>query len=303
LNNLWPVELPLAVPNLHCLPDNTRDPFGRPVLVLEVVATGESVELQKRFILLAFETLRIHLKKLYEMPEDNRNPALQYVALVDLSRLSLQSLNIDLFTWTLREVIPRFPGMIAGVFVLNYSWTHAGLWRVFKCIMPEVALSRIFFPSNQELVQYFNPSNLPQDYGGTLPSLLNLEDPIRHERPQPPEEPGIEASEPEPTSPPNPPISALRLSPTSLLNPFFGYPVSSLSKRGHVSFRHGRRRKRDLVRTLITLFWRRWRKHIIFALCVTVMLFVLKRGFRKGNLRFPASISCRLLSNKRWPSN
>jgi len=186
--------------------------------------------------------------------------------------------------------------------VLNYSWTHAGLWRVFKCIMPEVALSRIFFPSNQELVQYFNPSNLPQDYGGTLPSLLNLEDPIRHERPQPPE-PGIEASEPEPTSPQNPPISALRLSPTSLLNPFFGYPVSSLSKRGHVSFRHGRRRKRDLVRTLITLFWRRWRKHIIFALCVTVMLVVLKRGFRKGNLRFPASISRRLLSNKRWPSN
>jgi len=100
--------------------------------VFEIVAMDESVESQKRFILLAFETLRIHLKNLYEISEDNRIPALQYVALLDLSRLSLQSLvrfsistdfilyfksviqNIDLFTWTLREVIPRFPGMIAG---------------------------------------------------------------------------------------------------------------------------------------------------------------------------------------------
>jgi hypothetical protein len=92
LTNLWPVEPRLAIPNLHCLPDNIRDPFGRPVLVLEVVAVDESTESQKLFIMRAFETLRIHLKKLYEMSEDNEKPSLQYVALLDLSQLSLQSL-------------------------------------------------------------------------------------------------------------------------------------------------------------------------------------------------------------------
>ena len=142
------------------------------------------------------------------------------------------------------------------------------------------------------------------DYGGTLPSLLYLEDPLHHERPRPPEESGIAASEPESTSPTNSSFDSTSwLSPTSLLNPFFGYPISSSSKRGPVSFRHGRRRKRDLVRTLITLFWIRWRKHITFALCVTMMFIVLKRGFRKGNLRFLASIPRWLLSNRRLSSN
>lgn len=164
----------------------------------------------------AFEILRIHLKKLYEMSEDNEKPSLQYVALLDLSQLSLQSLvssslsrfyffiyfksiiqNIDLFTWTLREVIPRFPGMIAAGEFSNWSSQSRvnncfdqylcliihGLMRAsgacsssfvsftqlkillissLRRLLPEVALSRIFFPSKQELVKYFGPSNLPQ---------------------------------------------------------------------------------------------------------------------------------------------
>jgi len=57
-----------------------------------VVAVDESTESQKLFIVQAFETLRIHLKKLYETSEDGEKPSLQYVALLDLSRLSLQSL-------------------------------------------------------------------------------------------------------------------------------------------------------------------------------------------------------------------
>jgi hypothetical protein len=218
LTNLWPVEPLLAIPNLHCLPDNIRDPFGRPVLVLEVVTVDESTEEQKLLIMRAFEILRIHLKKLYEMSEDNEKPSLQYVALLDLSQLSLQSLvsfsilsrfyffiyfepiiqNIDLFTWTLREVIPRFPGMIAAGEFSNWSCQSRdidncfdqylcliihGLMRAsgacsssfvsftqltillissLRRLLPEVALSRIFFPSKQELVKYFGPSNLPQ---------------------------------------------------------------------------------------------------------------------------------------------
>lgn len=46
------------------------------------------------------------------------------------------------------------------------------------------------------------------------------------------------------------------------MNPFFGYPVSSapgLARHPSVpGLRHGRRRKRDLVRTLLVLWWERW---------------------------------------------
>lgn len=63
--------------------------------------------------------------------------------------------NIDLFTWTLREVIPRFPGMLAAgsafpypcgysysfpvVFMINYSWAHSGLWSIAKSVATDTA--------------------------------------------------------------------------------------------------------------------------------------------------------------------
>ncbi|KAF8902909.1 CRAL-TRIO domain-containing protein [Gymnopilus junonius] len=284
LDNLWPIESPISIPNLHCLPSNIRDPFGRPILVLEVNPVDVTQDLLKRFLIRAFEQLRLHLKKLYDDSEDNLRPPLQYIALFDLSQLSFQSINIDLFTWSLREVIPRFPGMIAGVFVLNYSWTHSGFWSILKRLLPESALSRVFFPSKEELINFFSPTALPQDYGGDLSRLSLLEDPMNPR--MHPAKLEVTCLPSTPSSAP-PPRTISWLSPTSILNPFFGYPVSTSSTRGPPSFRHGRRRKRDLVRTLLTLFWIRWRKHITFGLCLTIILVIWRLSFARITLRFP----------------
>ncbi|KJA20016.1 hypothetical protein HYPSUDRAFT_142747 [Hypholoma sublateritium FD-334 SS-4] len=298
LANLWPTEPPSRIPNVHCLPTDIRDRFGRAVLVIETAPVDDTMDSQKRSIILAFEQLRIHLRRLYDKSEDHRNPPLQYMVLLDLSQLSLQSLNLDLFTWTVREIIPRFPGMLAGVFMLNYSWTHSGLWTIFKQLLPESALSRIFFPSDSELLDYFTPAALPQDYGGNLPSLALLEDPIRPDLPQPLEVPEIAITDMPTVEAPKPAlISILSLSPTSILNPFFGYPVStsSTTNHGRPTLRHGRRRKRDLILTLATLFWMRWRKTITVVLSVTAVLFAFKVAFRKGNVPLPRRLS-RLVS-------
>ncbi|PPQ66319.1 hypothetical protein CVT26_011150 [Gymnopilus dilepis] len=284
LDNLWPIDSSIRIPNLHCLPSDVRDPFGRPILVLEVNAVDVPQDSQKRFIILAFEQLRSHLRKLYDESEDNNpRPPLQYIVLLDLKQLSIQSINIDIFTWTVKEVIPRFPGMIAGVFILNYSWTHSGLWNVFKHLLPENALSRVFFPSKDELVEFFSPSALPQDYGGGLPKLSLLEDPMSPRLPEAEIE-VISAPPPPPISTPVPRTTSW-LSPTSLLNPFFGYPVSPPSNRGLPYLRYGRRRKRDLVRTLLTLFWIRWHKHVIIGGCLTVLLMLCKLRFARLRLR------------------
>ncbi|KAF9564738.1 CRAL/TRIO domain-containing protein [Agrocybe pediades] len=305
IENLWPLEPPSPIPNLHCLPSDIRDPFGRPILVLEVTPVDQPVDSQKRAIIRAFEQLRLHLRSLYDSSEDDARPPLQYVVLLDLAQLSLQSINIDLFTWSIREVIPRYSGMIAAVFMLNYSWTHSGLWSVFKRLLPETALSRVFFPSNKELVEYFSPAALPQDYGGNLPSLALLEDPVRPLPPpvrETPDSSPIEPAENSATATLNPPSSSISwLSPTSLLNPFFGYPVVPASRRGPPSFQHGRRRKRDLLRTLMTLFWMRWRKHITLGLLLTFVLVALRLTLRKSNVHLFRSrfIPHWLLSNRR----
>jgi len=141
-------------------------------------------------------------------------------------------------------------------------------------------------------LKFFTPSALPQDYGGTLPSLANLEDPA-----QPVQRPREVSTLPLPedqttaaSTPSTVPISWL--SPTSVLNPFFGYPVSSSSSNRHsLSLPHGRRRKRDLARTLAILLWMRWQTHITIGICFTVMAFVARVLFGKSVLRFPKRIA------------
>jgi retinaldehyde-binding protein 1 len=86
---MWPLEPSPPMSNLRCLP--THDPFGRPILVINAIPLDKDTKLQKRFIIKAFEQLRIYLKVLYDGKKDVREPTLQYVALLDLGQLSLQS--------------------------------------------------------------------------------------------------------------------------------------------------------------------------------------------------------------------
>jgi len=126
---------------------------------------------------------------------------------------------------------------------------------------------------------------LPKDYGGTLASLTELHDPLWIDPPSPQLGAGDETSSSEPSIAlvAAPLITAIPS--TSLLNPFFGYPVSSSG--GFPSLHHGRRRKRDLVRTLLILAWRRWGRHIMA--CIWMLVFTLTvRGRRAWFIRATA---------------
>ncbi|KAJ6508081.1 CRAL-TRIO domain-containing protein [Mycena vulgaris] len=276
--HLWPPAAPHRTPLVHCLPPPARDPFGRPILVVKVVSFNDSSDAYKPLVLRGLERLRLHLKHLNNDAPRQSAPILQYVILLDLANLSTQSLNIDLVTWTLREAIPQFPGLLAAAFMINYSWAHAGLWSIAKRVLPAPALSRVFFPTQDELRAYFSPAMLPADYGGTLVSLADLRDPLWDSDPPPPSQPAVSGQRPAsaPSIVDAPAPVRATLVPMSLLNPFFGYPD------------HGRRRKRDLARTLLVLAWRRWRKHIMA--CIWVFVFILTaRGRRRWFVRSSAS--------------
>lgn len=283
LSTLWPPVAPINLPNVHILPAHARDPFGRPTIVVEVMEFAEDFEVQKRLIFQAFEQCRQHLQDLHNSSDANEEPPLQYIVLCDLKKVSYQSLRLDVLTWTLREVIPRFPGMLAGVFMLNYSWAHSGVWNVVKHLLPEAALSRVFFPTQVQLTSYFTPSALPQEYGGSLLSLTDTEGPSQTGEGPSPLHFVLPISEPIPSTATKSSVSSI--SPTSLLNPFFGYPVSSLSSPSRSpSFPHGRRRKRDLARTLIWLLWLRWRSYITFGLCLITLALTINFAIRKRRL-------------------
>ncbi|KAI1795508.1 CRAL/TRIO domain-containing protein [Ganoderma leucocontextum] len=297
---LWRLAvIPAAIPRpptpfLQCLPRNAQDPFGRPIVVVKLSQLLGSPQDVRPALVQYMELLRLNLEAVNgkrEAVDDHERPILQYIALIDIDGFSMQSVqSVDLITWFLYELVPRFPGMLAAVCILNYSWAHSGVWNIIKRVLPRAALSRVFFPSRDELLELLSETAIPHDYGGSLPPLSRLEDPLENfmvslQDPgsptgasNPPTEPADSAA-PSSTSQPIPRVPSM--SPYSHLNPYFGYPVSG--RGSHTPrLRHGRQRKRDLLRTLAALWWSKWKNHFLLFTCILlcVVMYRLRRSPR-----------------------
>ncbi|KAK1225654.1 hypothetical protein PQX77_011411 [Marasmius sp. AFHP31] len=284
IKNLWPPKSELPLRNVHCLPDNVRDPLGRPILVIRAIPLEEPPDQLIPVLFHVMERLRVCLKALNDTNDGPSMPFLQYVVLLDVKELSMQSMSIELITWFINELIPRFPGMLAAVFMLNSSWTQAGMWSIAKRILPANAVSRVFFPSSQELIEFFSTAALPQDYGGELGPLDLLDNNLNRGNLNPvcddsackqdrefiPEAPIRDSTQHPPT----------RFSPTSSSNPYFGYPA--FLSNGSSSLHHGRKRKRDLFRTLMTLLWQRWRGPVLTCVWIVACALTARSWFRRS---------------------
>src|SRR5439155_26775821 len=75
------------------------------------------------------------------------NMILQYVILLDLKGAGASTLDLELIPSLVDIARHHFPGFLGSIFVLNYGWVYSGIWQIFKRVLPEESLSRIFFPS------------------------------------------------------------------------------------------------------------------------------------------------------------
>ncbi|KAI0665990.1 CRAL-TRIO domain-containing protein [Trametes maxima] len=282
-----PAEIPRCPSTfLKCLPLTSRDPFGRPIVVLKLAELFDYPGDVREAVIHYTELMRLNLEEMNRRRAgegESSRPILQYVVLMDIGGISVQNVNTDLIPWHVFELVPRFPGMLAAVFVLNYSWAHAGVWNIIKRVLPTSALSRVFFPSGRELLQHLPPTAVPQDYGGELPALSELPDPLEKLIAPAPASPEKAVALTH-LVPPEPLPRVPSISPTSHLNPYFGYPVSgrdALTPR----LRHGRQRKRDLLRTLAGLWWGKW-KHRVYrgALLAVVLLCMMVASRRRWRI-------------------
>ncbi|KAI0081971.1 CRAL/TRIO domain-containing protein [Panus rudis PR-1116 ss-1] len=282
MNSLPPLHIAPPSPFMQCLPPMNRDPLGHPILVVRLAGVTESSEDLRPVMLRNVELLRLHLARLNAEGHLSK-PILQFVALLDIEGVSLNSIyKFDLLSWYMNELLPHFPGMLAAVFVINYSWAHSGLWNLSKRALPASALARAFFPTRQELLDYFSPNSLPQEFGGALPPLDELPDSLhQYLDVQSDTSGGRKDIAPLVTSSERDDIfteatAHLAISPTSALNPFFGYPATITRTANSGQYR-AHRRKRDLMRTLALLLWMRWRKQLTTAfigilVCVAVLV-------------------------------
>lgn len=130
-------------------------------------------------------------------------------------------------------------------------------------------------PEGRSFVLTRQPQELMDsaDFGGALPASSVLRDPFfeqptsrrcrsRSPSSSEPSLPQLQSPDPRPSNP-RPPMRLDTSAPAahSPFNPFFGYPVSPTS----LNPRYGRRRKRDLLRTLAYLWWARWKGTVIWV--------------------------------------
>ncbi|KAH9812480.1 hypothetical protein DFH28DRAFT_1096918 [Melampsora americana] len=165
-----------------------KDKWSRPcgVLNLKHVSRTEDGTLDglKEFIAWSWELGRRYmqdsnsdsLNTILSQPENlnsNADPKtvpiqLQMVIIVDLKDASLNNLELELIPYFMDLLKNNFPGMVGAIFVLNYGWMYSGMWQVAKRVLPQSALDRIMFPSEKELLKFFNPSNLSTQHGGSF---------------------------------------------------------------------------------------------------------------------------------------
>lgn len=209
------------------------------------------------------------------------------------------------------------------VFLLNYSWTYATAWSVTKCVhsrhvfcfltwILDVSFLILQLPGSsfhQErsffntvlhpryhlvshpvlfLIQVAYPSFHLSDYGGALSPLHLIEDPLN---------PGPEyqnncasySSRDKCMSAPNETLhrqpSSVFIPPRSALNPFFGYPTLTSVSKPHM-MQPGRRRKRDLLLTLLILWWKRWGARIITLLYFLIAVGLTRKAVRRIVIRW-----------------
>lgn len=170
---LWRLAvIPASIPRgtssfLQCLPLAARDPLGRPIVVVKLAGLFECSGNVREALIRYMELLRSNLEAINaNAGEGNPSPVMQYVALLDIGGISVQSVvcpsslfrstqqtdkqqSTEVVSWYVLELVPRFPGMLAAsewlrcivccvavdppsAFILNYSWAHSGVWNICK---------------------------------------------------------------------------------------------------------------------------------------------------------------------------
>lgn len=146
-----------------------RDRLGRPCLYVRlqhVERLPEGLRELKAAIIACFDIMRRYLQ--YVNHRTRRcQPVLQWVVMIDVTEVGLSNMELEMLPFLIDLMKNHYPGMVGAVYVLRYSWFHAGLWRMIRPVLPPKLLERLFFVDTPELLAHMNHA-IPQSLGGAL---------------------------------------------------------------------------------------------------------------------------------------
>ena len=146
-----------------------RDKLGRPALYVRlqhVERTPEGLHELKKTIIASFDVMRRYLLRVNRRTRRG-DPVIQCVVLVDVMDAGLANVELDILPFFTDLLKNHYPSLCGAVYILRYSWFHAGLWRMLRPILPPKLLERLFFVDRPELLAHFE-HHMPRSLGGPL---------------------------------------------------------------------------------------------------------------------------------------
>lgn len=146
-----------------------RDKLGRPALyarLQNVDRMPNGLQDLKKTIIATFEMMRRYLVRINRRTKRG-DPVVQCVVVLDVMDAGLSNIELDMLPFFMDLLKNHYPGVCGAVYVLRYSWFHAGIWRMLRPILPPKLLERLFFVEGPELLAHFD-HNIPRSLGGPL---------------------------------------------------------------------------------------------------------------------------------------
>lgn len=146
-----------------------RDKLGRPALYVRlqhVERTPEGLHELKKTIIASFDVMRRYLLRVNQRTRRG-DPVIQCIVLVDVMDAGLANVELDMLPFFTDLLKNHYPSICGAVYILRYSWFHAGLWRMLRPILPPKLLERLFFVDRPELLAHFE-HRMPRSLGGAL---------------------------------------------------------------------------------------------------------------------------------------
>ncbi|WFD30777.1 hypothetical protein MSPP1_001801 [Malassezia sp. CBS 17886] len=147
-----------------------RDRLGRPCLYVRmrnVERMPEGLHDLKKSIIASLDVMRRYLQHVNRRTK-RAAPVLQCAAVVDVQDMGMVNFELELLPFLVDLLKNHYPGMVGSVYVLNYGWLQAGLWRMVRPMIPPKLLSRILFLNEHEACSMFDQA-LPRALGGAIP--------------------------------------------------------------------------------------------------------------------------------------
>eukprot|EP00039_Didymoeca_costata_P015254 m.255922 g.255922 ORF g.255922 m.255922 type:complete len:421 (+) comp16185_c0_seq12:280-1542(+) len=108
---------------------------------------------------------------------DMKNGVEEFTLIVDLKGFSvLNRPPMSVTKQILQMFVNRYPKRLGDIFIVDAPMAFSGLWKVARVFIPTAMKNRFHFISNKkgvihpELAAVFEPSQLEEEYGGTLSS-------------------------------------------------------------------------------------------------------------------------------------